>query len=53
LASKKTVKSTHYDNDTPKNTFPKYFWWGGATVAYQVEGAAKEDGRGMSIWVNN
>ncbi len=24
--------------------------WGAATAAYQVEGAAKEDGRGLSIW---
>lgn len=30
--------------------FPKNFMWGAATAAYQVEGAAKEDGRGVSIW---
>ena len=30
--------------------FPKDFWWGTATAAYQVEGAATEDGRGPSIW---
>jgi len=30
--------------------FPKDFWWGSATAAYQVEGAASEDGRGPSIW---
>lgn len=30
--------------------FPRDFWWGAATAAYQVEGAAKEDGRGPSIW---
>jgi len=31
-------------------TYPKSFLWGCATAAYQVEGGAKEDGRGPSIW---
>lgn len=30
--------------------FPKDFVWGAATAAYQVEGAAFEDGRGLSVW---
>ncbi|MEH7226065.1 GH1 family beta-glucosidase [Bacillus sp. JJ1566] len=30
--------------------FPKSMKWGTATAAYQVEGAAFEDGRGLSIW---
>ena len=30
--------------------FPARFLWGAATAAYQVEGAAEQDGKGPSIW---
>ena len=30
--------------------FPDGFLWGAATAAYQIEGAAKEDGRGLTNW---
>jgi beta-glucosidase len=30
--------------------FPPGFVWGAATAAYQVEGAARTDGRGQSVW---
>ncbi|MFF2521288.1 GH1 family beta-glucosidase [Streptomyces liangshanensis] len=31
-------------------TFPAGFLWGTATAAYQIEGAAQDDGRTPSIW---
>jgi beta-glucosidase len=30
--------------------FPADWVWGAATAAYQIEGAVREDGRGLSIW---
>jgi len=36
--------------DTPAPRMPQDFVWGVSTSAYQVEGAVRDDGRGMSIW---
>src|SRR2546422_2483416 len=37
--------------DSPvSSVFPADFLWGTATASYQIEGAASEDGRGLSIW---
>jgi len=30
--------------------FPNHFAWGAATASYQIEGAAWEEGKGLSIW---
>lgn len=43
-----TVETLQADGNL--RTFPRGFLWGSATAAYQVEGAATEDGRGPSIW---
>jgi beta-glucosidase len=37
-------------SERPPITFPDGFLWGAATAAYQIEGAAREGGRGMSVW---
>lgn len=33
-------------------SFKKDFIWGAATASYQIEGAAYEDGKGLSVWDN-
>lgn len=36
-----------------KVSFSKDYVWGAATAAYQIEGAAFEDNKGLSIWDNS
>ena len=31
-------------------SFPENFIWGSATASYQIEGAAFDDGKGLSVW---
>src|SRR6201989_3052750 len=45
-----TVTSTAAQTALAGITFPDNFIWGAATASYQIEGAAREDGRGPSIW---
>ena len=37
-------------NDSETMKFPDGFLFGSATSSYQVEGAAHEDGRGLTVW---
>ena len=36
--------------ETTNLRYPRGFVWGCATAAYQIEGGAKDDGRGASLW---
>src|ERR1700730_18427154 len=44
------VKPTTIADTSIPTAFPADFLWGAATASYQIEGAAYQDGRGMSIW---
>lgn len=42
--------SLHTLKAVTRDDFPQTFAWGVATASFQIEGAARSDGRGPSIW---
>ncbi|MFZ5774471.1 MAG: GH1 family beta-glucosidase [Thermodesulfobacteriota bacterium] len=50
MPASKRLPASRVIQPPPTLHLPPDFLWGASTAAYQIEGAAAEDGRGASIW---
>src|SRR5690349_7173029 len=50
MVSRQAVAQVILPDRPPRKALPPGFVWGVSTSSYQIEGAARSDGRGPSVW---